>query len=199
VCLSVISIAIMIERSWFLTKNRINVDTLIGSLIDPLSKGRWDEAIKKIEGMKGAVPAVLREGLQNAHAGSRVAEEVMIAQQHVQRKLLSRFIKFLGTVGSNGPFIGLLGTVLGIIRAFKDLAATSEQGPSVVMEGIAEALVSTAIGLLVAIPAVVAFNYLRGWVESIMTDSDRILRLLVAFIESSDGKPGGNESTADKK
>jgi biopolymer transport protein ExbB len=77
------------------------------------------------------------------------------------KRYLDRYLSYLGTVGSNAPFIGLFGTVLGIIRAFSDLAKTSNESQTVVMTGISEALVATAIGLLVAIPAVVMYNYFQ--------------------------------------
>ena len=77
----------------------------------------------------------------------------------VHRRDAERFLVFLGTLGNNAPFLGLLGTVLGIIRAFHELARHGEGGVNVVMAGISEALVATAVGLVVALPAVIAFNH----------------------------------------
>ena len=82
-----------------------------------------------------------------------------------ERQRFERYLGYMGTVGSNAPFIGLLGTVIGIVLAFQDLAANPKGGMAVVGPGIAEALVSTAVGLLVAIPAVVAHNHFRGGVQ----------------------------------
>jgi len=160
----------------------------MAAVVEALNRNRWDEALAVVKGRRGVVPAVLAEGLKNADKGPAVAEELMVAQQAVQRSALMRGISFLGTVGANAPFVGLLGTVLGIMRAFKDLASTTEQGPSVVMAGIAEALVATAIGLLVAIPAVVAFNYLRNWASGMVADADRVTRVLLAFIRTRQDK-----------
>lgn len=77
------------------------------------------------------------------------------------RQDLTRRVSFLGTLGANGPFIGLLGTVLGVMQAFADLAKGAQQGPTVVMAGISEALIATAVGLAIAIPAVVTFNFFQ--------------------------------------
>jgi len=190
VILSIISVAVVIERIITLIRYRVNVDDLISVVAQDLGKGNWQAAREHIESRKGVAPSILREGLANAESGTKVVKEVMNAQAGVQRKILFRYLNFLGTVGSNAPFIGLLGTVLGIMRAFQDLAQTTQQGPSVVMEGISEALIATAIGLLVAIPAVVAFNYFRTWANTIMADADRVSRLLLAYVEGDRTRNG---------
>ena len=192
VILSIISVAVVIERIITLIRYRVNVDDLIGAVAHDMSNGNWQAAKDRIADRKGVAPSILREGLANADSGPKVVKEVMNAQAGVQRKILFRYLNFLGTVGSNAPFIGLLGTVLGIMRAFQDLARTTQQGPSVVMEGISEALIATAIGLLVAIPAVVAFNYFRTWANTIMADADRVSRLLLAYVEGDRSRSNGN-------
>ena len=193
VILSIISVAVVIERIITLIRYRVNVDDLIGAVAQDMSTGNWQAAKDNIANRKGVAPSILREGLANADSGPKVVEEVMNAQAGVQRKILFRYLNFLGTVGSNAPFIGLLGTVLGIMRAFQDLAKTTQQGPSVVMEGISEALIATAIGLLVAIPAVVAFNYFRTWANTIMADADRVSRLLLAYVEGDRSRNGNGK------
>ena len=88
-----------------------------------------------------------------------------------QRQKLDQGLVVLGTLGNNAPFIGLFGTVIGIIKAFHDLASAPQGGPSVVMSGISEALVATAVGLMVAIPAVIAYNTFQRIVKSHMANS----------------------------
>jgi biopolymer transport protein TolQ len=96
----------------------------------------------------------------------------------------------LGTVSSTAPFVGLLGTVIGIVTAFQQMAATGAGGLATVSAGIAEALVTTAIGLLVAIPAVFAFNYLQGWVDARAVDiaesSNEFLDLVARHLRAND-------------
>ena len=86
---------------------------------------------------------------------------------------LKRGLGFLATIGSTAPFIGLFGTVVGIINAFRSIAATGSGGMSVVSGGIAEALVSTALGIFVAIPAVMAFNHFTGKIETFHVEMNR--------------------------
>jgi biopolymer transport protein ExbB/TolQ len=92
---------------------------------------------------------------------------------------LKRGLGFLATIGSTAPFIGLFGTVVGIINAFRSIAATGSGGMSVVSGGIAEALVSTALGIFVAIPAVVAFNHFTGKIETFHVQMNRASSQLV--------------------
>ena len=90
------------------------------------------------------------------------------AQREVQS--LKRGLGLLATVGSTAPFVGLLGTVMGIVNSFQSMAATGSGGLGTVSAGIAEALITTALGLLVAIPAVMAYNFLQGWVDDRTVD-----------------------------
>ncbi|HEX5109566.1 MAG TPA: MotA/TolQ/ExbB proton channel family protein [Vicinamibacterales bacterium] len=92
---------------------------------------------------------------------------------------LKKGLSFLATIGSTAPFIGLFGTVAGIINAFTNIAATGSGGMSVVSGGIAEALVTTALGIFVAIPAVVAFNHFTGRIENFHVEMNRVSSQLV--------------------
>ena len=94
----------------------------------------------------------------------------------------------LGTLGNNAPFIGLFGTVLGIIKAFHDLSMSQNPNPSVVMSGVSEALVATAVGLLVAIPAVMAYNYYQRKVKEYVTQMEAAAKMLLVFLKA-DGVP----------
>jgi biopolymer transport protein ExbB len=100
---------------------------------------------------------------------------------------MSRGLIVLGSTGSNAPFVGLLGTVLGIIKAFADLA-TSNEASTAVMAGISEALVATAIGLLVAIPAVVLFNFFQSKNKSILARVESLSHLILARVKADQGK-----------
>jgi hypothetical protein len=112
-----------------------------------------------------------------------------------ERLRLERNLAFLGTLGSNAPFVGLFGTVLGIIKAFHDLAGNQAGGPAVVMAGISEALVATAVGLMVAIPAVVAFNYFNRRVRTTMTQVEWMTELALAQLRAA-GQPGSETGKA---
>lgn len=116
-------------------------------------------------------------------------QDLLSAAARKERGRYEKRLSFLATIASNAPFIGLFGTVLGIIRAFKDLSANITEASSAVMGGIAEALIATAVGLLVAIPAVVAFNVLKSRVKAISDDGNLLAAVLLASLKSADVPP----------
>ena len=119
-------------------------------------------------------------GIEELGRGHTATAEAMAAARSRERLALERRLGILGTLGNNAPFIGLFGTVLGIIKAFADLAKNQGGGAAVVMAGIAEALVATAVGLLVAIPAVVAFNIFQGRVRRTVGRIDTMAHLVLS-------------------
>jgi len=153
---------LVFERLRLFKRTEIDAPKMGKALIACLEEG-------ELEGARGLVSRgfameerVLADGLQAWSRGSRSVELVMRGSLERERQRFERFLGYMGTVGSNAPFVGLFGTVIGIVLSFQDLAANPKGGMAVVGPGIAEALVSTAVGLLVAIPAVVAFNYFQG-------------------------------------
>ncbi len=180
--LSLLSIAVVVERCFVYGRNRIDLPGFTSKMVHLLNNGDTDGARKLAESSRAAEAQVAAEGLANFDKGAKVAGELMDSMTMKQQQRLDKRLTILGTVGSNAPFVGLLGTVLGIIKAFNDLAFNTEGGPSVVMAGIAEALVATAIGLLVAIPAVVFFNALKNRQKGIMGNIDQLKNTLLAFM-----------------
>src|SRR5512138_2168090 len=181
--MSLSSIIVMAER--FITFLKSNSDSrrFATTLAGALEKSGIDDAAKTKVGTPksvGHLGRVLSAGL-GAYSMTRTAgttpdltiESVARAlerQGQREQQNLKRGLNLLATVGSTAPFVGLLGTVVGIINAFESMAATGSGGLGTVSAGIAEALVTTAFGLLVAIPAVMAFNYMQGWVDARMVD-----------------------------
>jgi len=128
---------------------------------------------------------VVRAAVEHADRGPDAVEEVVAARVERIRLDYERRLAFLGTLGNNAPFIGLFGTVLGIIRAFADLAAhPGAGGASTVMAGISEALVATAVGLFVALPAVVMFNLYTRWLRRAAQRSAVLGHAAVAHLRS---------------
>jgi biopolymer transport protein ExbB len=132
--------------------------------------------------------AVVAEvGFANAALSDKRMVELMDAAALEEKMKMERFLSILGTMGNIAPFIGLFGTVVGIIRAFGDLAVSGSGGPSVVAAGIAEALITTAAGLVVAIPAVIFYNYFLRRVGNIMVEVEATtikLRVIMAHVKS---------------
>lgn len=191
--LSVLSVAIILERGYFFYSIRDDLEILARDLAKTLRKGTFDDARKRLEASPSAEAAVVIAGLSEADRGAAAAEEAMAGATALQRMKLERRLVFLGTLGNNAPFIGLFGTVVGIIQAFQKLgesskatataAAASGGAPSEVMNAIAEALVATAIGLAVAIPAVAAFNYFQRLIKSTVNNTDALSRVLLAHLK----------------
>ena len=193
IVLSVVSVALMIERYLSLRSIRSHSQKFKQRLQEALQYNKLEEldSLKNdrdsLEGR--ALDFSLRHLKGDRDEGF---EEVFNSYVVMERPKLERGLNFLATVGSNAPFIGLLGTVLGIMKAFKDLGGTQTAGlssnASLVMSGIAEALVATAVGLFVAIPAVIAFNIFQKQVKGILYNLDGVRELCVAYSKQPERK-----------
>jgi biopolymer transport protein ExbB len=183
--LSVVSVAIMVERAIFL-RARGDADALARELTSLLKGGDVEGARQALAGRTAPAAAVAAAGLDHFDRGSNAVGEAMAGAKARLRIDMERNLGVLGTLGNNAPFIGLFGTVLGIIKAFADLARNQSGGAAAVMSGISEALVATAVGLMVAIPAVIAFNYFQGKVRKTISRVDAIAHLVLATIPEND-------------
>lgn len=192
--LSFASVAIAIERLLAFRRTHGHVDLLVPKLRRCLRNDDHEGAARVLEESRSVEGRVVAAGLAEADLGSAAAEEAMAAAMGLERKRLEKRLLFLGTVGNNAPFIGLLGTVIGVVGAFEELgkpqalssamAATSALAPERVMATIAEALVATAVGLLVAIPAVAIFNYFQGKVTAALADAETLGHVLLAHLRA---------------
>jgi biopolymer transport protein ExbB len=194
--LSVISLAIMLERAWLYFSLYDNTDALMRDLGRLLRAGDMDGARKRLEASRSAEAAVVVAGLVEADLGVEAAEEAMAGASALQRIKLEKRLAFLGTLGNNAPFIGLLGTVIGIVGAFDELGkaraiapggstAAAQIAPEAVMTNISEALVATAIGLIVAIPAVAAFNLFQRIVRATLANTEALSHVLLAHLKAT--------------
>lgn len=181
---SVLSITFMIERWWYFRRVQGNGDEILSHVHKLLESGKGDQAVGYCQKHPSAVSQVIHYGLIHSGRPRHDIEELLGTKRMEERLKLERYLSVLGTLGNVAPFIGLFGTVVGIIKAFRDLALSGGGGPSVVAKGIAEALVATAGGLLVAIPAVIIYNYFMRRAKSISVDmevaSTRLLVMLGA-------------------
>ncbi len=191
--LSVVSVAIMLERSWFFLTLRDDIGKLATELRAALRETDLEGARRRLERSSSAEAVVALAGLAAADGGPRAAEEAMRGAASLQRLKLERRVAFLGTLGNIAPFIGLFGTVIGIVAAFEALgtqstaAATAAVGaPTQVMSAIAEALVATAVGLGVAIPAVVTYNYFQRHIRAILANTDALCRVVLSHLLARD-------------
>ena len=190
--LSLAAVAIMIERVWFFLQERPPRDRL-SSALRALRDAGAAAALGKLSGARSMEAAVVRACLTHAGDGAAAIEDHKAAVLETERLRYERWLAFLGTLGNNAPFIGLFGTVLGIIRAFHDLAGSSLQGTQAVMSGIAEALVATGVGLLVALPAVAMYNTLIRRVEVATAGAEAASREVLAYLKTV-REPGGERA-----
>lgn len=179
--LSILSLAIAVEKFFQYRRENSLAPDFKSELVKFLDQGDLRGASALLEGKGGIKAAVIREGLDNFDEGHLVMEELMAGREALERNRLDKRLIILGTIGNNAPFIGLLGTVMGIIKAFSDLALATTQGPQTVMAGISEALIATAVGLFVAIPAVVFFNYFKARQKGIVGEARATSNILMAF------------------
>jgi biopolymer transport protein ExbB len=184
IALSILSVGIIIERTWVFVRARDDVAALGRDLFTYLEASDLNSARARLEESLAPAAFVLSAGLRAARRGRTAAADAMGGAAVDQRLRLERRLAFLGTLGSNAPFIGLLGTVIGIVMAFDALGAAGPSGgaPAAVMGAIAEALVATAAGLAVAIPAVVAFNTFQRRIKVLMAEADALGRQLLSFV-----------------
>lgn len=188
--LSVLSIAIIIERYWTLKNFKNQSDKVKKQLLEALKSNNLsdlEDVNKDKETIEGRVLShALKHIKEN---GERGLEEILNSHIIFEKQNMEKSLSFLATIGSNAPFIGLLGTVLGIMKAFNDLGIASQglsqSASSAVMTGIAEALVATAVGLFVAIPAVVAFNYFQKQVKYVVQNLEGLKELCIAYSKKS--------------
>ncbi len=189
--LSVISLAIMLERTWLYWSLRDDIEELMRDLGRLLRGGDLDAARMRLEASRSAEAAVVVAGLVEADRGVEAAEEAMDGASALQRLKLEKRLAFLGTLGNNAPFIGLLGTVIGIVGAFDELskvkmaaASSTQLAPEAVMGRISEALVATAVGILIAIPAVAAYNAFQRVVKSTLANTEALGHVLLAHLKA---------------
>lgn len=178
--LSVVSIAIMLERLYFFSRMRLDFQQFTNDLVKGLIDEDIDGVKKLCENKLSLESQVVMRGLAYRNKGVKAMKESMEGFLVGEKQVLDRGLVVLGTLGNNAPFIGLFGTVIGIIMAFKDLANNPAGGPSVVMAGISEALVATAVGLIVAIPAVIAFNAFNRNVKRRYANAEAVMRLVLS-------------------
>jgi len=189
--MSAISVAIMIDRALMYSAARKQSRVFVQQVAGALKENKLDEAISIAErNKKSHIAKVVATGLSEFQAASaqvpddQVIETAMraldrsIAIVHAEMK---RGLSGLATIGSTAPFVGLFGTVVGIINAFKGISAQKASGLSAVAGGIAEALVTTALGLLVAVPAVWTFNYFTNKVEAFDVEMDNSSMALINY------------------
>jgi biopolymer transport protein ExbB len=181
VALSVMALSIVLERTVLYVSSRENIGKLRAEIRGLLSAGEVDQALRRLHDSPSFEARIAAAGLECDDASG--ADERMQGEQQLARLDMERRLAVLGTLGNNAPFVGLLGTVIGIVRAFRELEQAGAQVSAGLMAEIGEALIATAIGLLVALPAVAAFNGFQRLVRSRLGQAEVLRHEVLSFIK----------------
>jgi biopolymer transport protein ExbB/TolQ len=199
--LSVVSIGAMLERFLYFRRCSGDIDALRRALHQALADDDLFEADRVLATSPTIEARVLRPALTWLEGGAEVMSDVVASELERARKELERGSNLLGTLGNNAPFIGLLGTVIGVIEAFHQLgdAGKNQGAMGGVMAGIAEALVATAVGLFVAIPAVVAYNVAQKKIADVESNVTSLAKLMCAIVKYRERQEAEAESEAESE
>jgi biopolymer transport protein ExbB/biopolymer transport protein TolQ len=188
--MSIMSIGVMIDRGITYSAARKQSRYFVQSVAGALREGKLDEAIRIAErNKKSHIAKVVASGLADFQASSGLPEDEVIeaSKRGLERSVaithaeLKRGLGGLATIGATAPFVGLFGTVIGIINAFRGIQEQKATGLTAVAGGIAEALVATALGLFVAVPAVWAYNYFTTKIEAFDVEMDNSSKELINY------------------
>lgn len=192
VLLSFACIFIMVQKVVFLRARRLPVHELRVKLNDAFDKRDYKAAGELLANNDTMEAKTLLFAMRHHERGAEGVEDLLAGALATEKVRYETGLNFLATVGSNAPFIGLFGTVIGIINAFDNLAEGSAEGAKLVMAAIAEALIATGVGILVAIPAVMAYNYFKGQIKVSVSQTELLGRSLTSHLRSGHGgKDGG--------
>lgn len=183
IILSIAALAVVIERAVLFISSRDDTTRLRAELRRLLRDKDLELARRRLEESPSFEARVAAAGLDADGVAS--AEERMQGESELCKLSMEKNLALLGTLGNNAPFIGLLGTVIGIVRSFRELQSSSGQVSAGLMAEIGEALVATAIGLLVALPAVAAFNLFQRLIRARMGRATALAHEILAFMKAA--------------
>ena len=168
--LSVIAVAIVIERLFFFATQRCDARALLRQIGERIAADDLPGALKVVRQNRGMLPRILEFGLLRGEKNRADITDALSIALMENLNMLERNLGVIGTTAVIAPFVGLFGTVLGIIRAFQDIALKGNSTPAVVAAGVSEALITTAAGLFVAVISVVFFNYFKTRIKAYNQD-----------------------------
>lgn len=170
---SVLSLAICLERFWGLQKNRVAPENLLARVWGLVRSGDMSPEQLQLIRSQSALGQIMVAGLNNSNHGREIMKEsIQEAAQHVVHQL-ERFLNALGTIAAIAPLLGLLGTVIGMIKVFSEIMLQGTGNANVLAGGISEALITTAAGLSVAIPTLIFHRYFQRKVESLLIEMEQ--------------------------
>ncbi len=194
---SILAVAIIIERFVYLKRLRFDTETFMEKIKRVLSAGRIMEALAICENSPGPIPNLIKAGIENRNQSKEDIKEAIEDAATRELPALERFLNALGTIANISPLMGLLGTVMGMIKSTNVLAVEGTSNTIGLIGGISEALITTAAGLLVAIPVLVSYNYFTNRVNNLILEMEIRSSEVVRLLTSTD-KDGGSSEKWEK-
>ncbi|MFT5232739.1 MAG: biopolymer transport protein ExbB [Candidatus Krumholzibacteriia bacterium] len=173
----------IIERLWTLNRARVNTRKLIGTIIITLRNDGVQAAAEECQKVRGPIAAILYSGLQKADKGRESVEKAISTAGTIEMSFLERGLIWVSSVTTIAPLVGFLGTVSGMINAFEAIAASEQVNAKLVASGISEALITTATGLIVAIPATISYNYFVSSIDRFVIEMEETSAELIDELE----------------
>ena len=177
----------IIERLWTLNRARVNTRRLIGTIITTLRNDGVQAASEECQKVRGPIAAILYAGLQKADRGRDQVEKAIATAGTIEMSFLERGLIWVSSVTTIAPLMGFLGTVSGMINAFEAIAASEQVNAKLVASGISEALITTATGLIVAIPATIGYNYFVSTIDRFVIEMEETSAELIEELERMKG------------
>jgi len=182
---SVLALAIVINKLYVLTRAKSNEKELMVKVKELVSQKMVQHAVDLCEKTEGPVPSILKAGLKEYSKGQKAMEDAFEAQALEEVPRLESYLPALATIAAVSTLMGFTGTVTGMIRAFDSIAAASATSPAIVASGISEALITTAAGLLIAIPTLLFYRYFVHRVDRLVSEIERYCKELIKILVSS--------------
>jgi biopolymer transport protein ExbB len=187
---SVVAVAIIIERLWILRRRRVLPEDLTVRVWEWAHNRSLNEEHLRALAESSPLGVILAAGLTNRHRSRDIMKEVIEDTGRQVVHELERYLNTLGTIAAITPLLGLLGTVIGMVKVFTAITTHGVGNPAVLAGGISEALLTTAAGLSIAIPALMGYRYLRGRVDSLVVQMEKEAMKLVDTIHREEPGPG---------
>ncbi|MCK4334135.1 MotA/TolQ/ExbB proton channel family protein [candidate division WOR-3 bacterium] len=184
---SVIAIALIVERFIYFGKRRVKAARFFEKVKETFATGGIPEVLALVKNYDVPFAHIVRVAFENYNLPDEMIVELMESEILEQRTRMERFFGGLNTIGNVAPLLGLLGTVLGLINAFANIATSGSGGPAVVAKGVQEALYTTAFGLIVAVPTIFAYNYFAKKSTDLTDEMESFMRQLLKLISMSKG------------
>ena len=184
---ALVGFVFIIERMWTLSRARVNTRRLIGTIITTLRNDGVQAASEECQKVRGPIAAILYAGLQKADKGRDQVEKAIATAGTIEMSFLERGLIWVSSVTTIAPLMGFLGTVSGMINAFEAIAASEQVNAKLVASGISEALITTATGLIIAIPATIGYNYFVSTIDRFVIEMEETAAELIEELERMKG------------